>query len=149
MSLQSGDSLDINWDEDVDLLRGMNYSLIIIADSEEEDDIDENEENVEEEEVKEVDKAAKKRKRDEKEIKGIELKLIYVERKKKHKKTEQQRLSEILLSFRSKKEIVFFISILIVREICLMKLVNLASVNQFQDSILSSLNNVFYSFLFI
>lgn len=71
MSSQSGDALDINWDEDVDMLRGMNYLLIIIADSEDEDELDENEETIEKEDVKETKETGIKRKRDEKETKGI------------------------------------------------------------------------------
>lgn len=71
MSGQSGDALDINWDEDVDMLRGMNYLLIIIADSEDEDELDENEETIEKEDVKETKETGIKRKRDEKETKGI------------------------------------------------------------------------------
>lgn len=71
MSSQSGDALDINWDEDVDMLRGMNHLLIIIADSEDEDELDENEETIEKEDVKETKETGIKRKRDEKETKGI------------------------------------------------------------------------------
>lgn len=71
MSSQSGDALDINWDEDVDMLRGMYYLLIIIADSEDEDELDENEETIEKEDVKETKETGIKRKRDEKETKGI------------------------------------------------------------------------------
>lgn len=71
MSGQSGDALDINWDEDVDMLRGMIYLLILIADSEDEDELDENVETIEKEDVKETKETGIKRKRDEKETKGI------------------------------------------------------------------------------